>query len=243
MKTKIHLFLPIIFTLFSFASLIAGQKEAWYNPYTGITIYAEYYNNGIHVKGLHQINQVTWFKRKGNSTFKDVKGNTIQLKKDILIYKARNKKAKLTFIPLAEWQNHPKSPQKTYQSNNFSSINDDRNNNGLIKGPDDKEMKIKSVHTTDHQSSLNDISATKLEGTWAVQNLDKKVYIVETRTGIKARFTDNLKWYEYDKIPNSDTYINKANEKYILDNNTLIWYSKDNQNTFVMYKKSNDLIE
>lgn len=239
MSTRIVLLCSFLFSIFSFYGVEAGPGEAWYNQYTGITIYTEYFNNGMNVRSLYQRNNITWFKRKSSKTFRDGNGNIIQIINDRLIFKDRRKRAKLTFIPLSEWQNRP---QKPIQSGKNIVPNDDWDHDNTYSQQGNDQLSVKSDPEI-VGIQQNTIQVTKLEGTWAVANINKKVYIVETRDGIKARFTDDLKWYAYDNIPGTHIYINEDKEEYILDGNKLTWKDQNSKKVFIMYKISNDLTQ
>ena len=67
------------------------------------------------------------------------------------------------------------------------------------------------------------------------------MYIVETRDGIKARFSDELKWYVYLKDSTNSVYIGENEQKYFIKNGILIWTNANQTMTFYLTKVSDDL--
>lgn len=232
-------------TIFSLSELSATPHEVWYNAYSGITISTEYHTNGMYVRGLYNKNRTTWFKRKSSSTFRDSRGNTILISSDKLIFTDRKRRSKLTFITLTAFNNqHSINSQPLSKSN--PRMVDNRDYDTSLSNET-----TRNVNTVQNQGKLElveentstSISLISLEGTWSVQNLDKKVYITETRDGLKARFTDSMNWVSYERISGTNDYINPEGEKYTRNQDNLIWHYSSGQKIFILTKISNDLVE
>ncbi|MCZ2100142.1 MAG: hypothetical protein LC107_01230 [Chitinophagales bacterium] len=244
MRASIYITTFLVWISTSISSLHAGPIEGWYNAYTGMTIYTEYYTNGMQVKGLYQKNNIAWFKRKSGGVFRDNRGNTIRLNNNQLIFSERRKRAKLTFIPLKEDKpvnNHrgnelqPNLSSATTQNVTETPKITTKSNNSVVT-PAPKESPEVMIKT-----NLPEVNSNQIEGTWAVQGMDKKVFITETREGIKARFTDEFNWFAYERASDSNKYINTDNEAYILEKDHLIWKNKSDSKIIMLYKISDDL--
>lgn len=244
MNIRNYFLLSLIMTIFSLSELSATPHEVWYNAYSGITISTEYHTNGMYVRGLYSKNTTSWFKRKSSTTFRDSRGNIIVISSDNLIFTDRKRRSKLTFVTLTAYRN--KRAVNSQSLSNNPRIDSERINSTLssnevsgINSTAENQEKLELVK--EHSSTLN--SLISLEGTWSVQNLDKKVYITETRDGIKARFTDSMNWISYERISGTSDYINQEGEKYTLNQNNLIWHYKDGQKIFILTKMANDLVK
>ncbi len=234
MKAGIPTISIIFWFVIGISHLYAGPIEVWHNTHTGITIYTEYFNNGMEVKGLYQKNNIAWFKRQRNNVFKDNKGNSIRLINDQLVFSDRRNRAKLTFLSI------PQQHTSTVQN---PDLNSDSNKQHSSTIQDNKTtIKPSSVSKKSDKEiiPIKDINHDKMEGTWAVKGMDKKVFITETREGIKARFTDELNWFTYTQVEGSFTFINENEAYYIKENDALIWKDKTGK-TFSLYKTSDTL--
>ena len=242
MKARIFSISILIWFLAGISYLYAGPVERWYNSHTGVTIYTEYFNNGMEVKGLYQKNSIAWFKRKQNNIFKDNRGNTLRLINDRLVFSDKRKRAKLTFISIPQHEiSNIKNPASISDSDNHL-IPTNQDNTATLKPSNMANTSVIAANsiTDDYIVQNNDVNHEKMEGTWAVRSMDKKVFITETREGIKARFTDELKWFEYTQIEGTDRFTNDNEAQYIRDKDMLIWKDKTGK-TFSLYKISDDL--
>ena len=245
MNIRNYFLFSLMMTIFSLSDVSATPHETWYNSYTGITISTEYHTNGMYVRGLYNNNTTSWFKRKSSSTFRDSRGNTILISSDKLIFTDRKRRSKLTFITLNAFNS-----QRSINSQSLSKSNPRMDDNRDYDTSLSNET-TRNVSTVQNQGKLElvhentptTISLISLEGTWSVQNLDKKVFITETRDGLKARFTDSMNWFTYERISGTNDYINLEGEKYTRDQNTLIWHYKSGQKIFILTKISDDLVE
>lgn len=241
MNIRNYFLFSLMMTIFSLSDVSATPHETWYNSYTGITISTEYHANGMYVRGLYNKNRTSWFKRKSSSTFRDSRGNMIVISSDKLIFTDRKRRSKLTFITLTAHNNNrtinsqPLSNNNPRMDNKASLSYENNGNNNAVQNQEKLELVEENTPTSN--------SLIRLEGTWSVQNLDKKVYITETRDGIKARFTDSMNWVSYERISGTSDYINQEGEKYTRNQDNLIWHYNSGQKIFILTKISDDLVE
>ncbi len=220
----------------------ANFHQFWYNGYLEKTIEIAYFGNGIKVFGLHFGNNHTWFKRRSSSAYYNRYGGKIKILRNKIVYYDNRTHSRLTFIPI-------KSRMRSYSNTNDCQPNE--------YDCYDHDRRFGDEHHSQRNRCKNDISSPKqnnhrmpisstvthdqIVGIWQVQDLPKKVYIVDTRDGIKARFSDNLTWYIYKKSTENHLFISENGQKYTLKNNKLIWSNADNSSSFSMIKVSDDL--
>lgn len=190
------------------------KSELWFNEFSGKYIEVIRYSNGMKIKGLPYMPGFIWFKRSSKTTFYNSRRDRVIFSQGRIIYSDRKRSGKLTYVPV--------KPEATKI---FMAELESINQNNINKS----------------QVPLNTI--TNLEGTWDVSNIDKKVYIVNTRDGIRARFTDDLNWTNYTYDAMTLRYLSQAGHYYYLENDVLIWSDAQNSRKFYMHKISTDLIK
>lgn len=244
MRARIlQIFFSALLMLTGSIYLDAAARETWYNPYTGITISTQYRPNGMYVTGLYKIDSKNWFKRIKKYKFRDNNGNELTINQDKLVYTARRNRARLTFYTTDRDYKH----KPAYQRGDYENINNNEKDFGYLYDTN-KNPGVSQNYGQDAAIQAESVPASvssimHVEGTWSVKNIAQKVYVTETREGIKARFTDNMKWTDYNKIPDTNTYQDAHGNIYTLDKENLIWHDKSGQKTFILTKISNDLIE
>lgn len=227
-------FILILLPVFLFAesnqNIVSGK---WYNPYIDRQIVILAFRDGIKVKGIHSKNGWTFFDRMGSRIFYDVYGNKIRLfGHDQILYTDRRKKVRLTFILLNSYQNQDRQKyNRGHDSNEYYNEDDQRFS----------DRKNDFSEQNDHHGKLkNEFEPNDLEGTWKVKDFSKTVYIVETRDGIKARFSDEKKWFTYHRVSyDSAGFVSDEGHEYIYNGDgKLIWMDKTKAKKFYLTKIS-----
>jgi hypothetical protein len=240
----------------------ANFHQFWYNVYLEKTIEIEYFGNGIKVSGLHYGNNHTWFKRRSSSTYYNRFGGKLKILRNKIVYYDNRTHSRLTFLPINsrtrsysntddckpsehDYYDYDSSFGHEQHRQSKSSYDNDREQRNRSKNDISSSKQNNLDGNTNSNSYPMPISSTvthdQIEGTWQVEDLPKKVYIVDTRDGIKARFSDNLTWYIYKKRTENHLFISENGQKYTLKNNKLIWSNADNTKSFSMIKISDDL--
>lgn len=227
-------FILILFPVFLFAEsnqhIVSGK---WYNPYIDRQIVVLAFPDGIKVKGIHSKYGWTFFDRRGSGTFYDVYGNKIRLfGHDQILYTDRRKKVRLSFILLNTYKNQDRQRYKR---------GDDKSDyyNKYDQKFSDKEDDFSEQN--DHNGNQKyEIEPNDLEGTWKVKDFSKTVYIVETRDGIKARFSDEKKWFTYHRSSHDSAgFVSDEGYQYIYTGDgKLIWIDKTQAKKFYLTKIS-----
>ena len=216
----------------------------WYNNYTGKTIEIQHYADGLKIKGLPAYRNWARFERNSANTYYDRFGNRIKLQGPNIRYYTNRRHGRLTFVKIQNDKHRPTNTRDRHHS--IERLDDDDyydayDRNIRITDQDrylDDEDVNSSFPITPSRQANNDV-----EGTWQVNNPDKKVYITETRDGLKARFSDELKWYVYHLETSSGNYISENGNRYIFENDRLVWIDKSGNRKFYMTKISEDFGE
>lgn len=81
-----------------------------------------------------------------------------------------------------------------------------------------------------------------VEGTWDVKEIDRKVFITETRDGLKARLSDEKEWFTYERSKEDyNIYISQRGSRYEwIGENTMRWISADGKRILTLIKKSDN---
>lgn len=242
---------------------ITGQRQFWYNGLLNRTIEVQHYTDGIEVKGLHSRHGYSWFQRRSSTSYFDKYGNKLKWSRNKVIYYNQRRNSRLTFLPrydrtqnrdcdydpiYRDMGQHDYSDNQNHDYEDYIPNRSDRKNQRYSKQSKAREHDINRSQSVDNRRSnpSNNFedqyaNTTALEGTWKVKDLNKKVYIVETRDGIKARFSDELKWYVYLKDSTNSVYIGENEQKYFIKNGILIWTNANQTMTFYLTKVSDDL--
>jgi len=228
--------LPYLF----FANNKLSLSGTWYNPFRDMTIQIVDYPDGIKVRGLHSGFRWVYFDMTGSYTFRDVYGNKIKrIDRGHIIYSARNRNERLTFVNMDDFhiQNDRKLRKYRYYEDYIDSNQQyDRNDNDA-----------NYLQEYNYQSENRNQKAffADPEGTWKVKEISKNVFIVETRDGIKARFSDESRWYSYTKdLADPFLFKNEKGHTYRLsDDGQLIWNDKENKRRFYLIKISDEMLE
>lgn len=267
MKT---LYIGLLISLFSITEISARQRtiedrQYWYNGYLNKTIEIFQYEDGIEVKGLHSNRGYFWFQRRLSHLYFDRYGNKIKLHRNKIVYYANRRNSRLTFLPVYDRFDHRNCEDEyrdrryhdhdyydrerydDYRRNNNRHGADNTHRNDRKSRPNTANRSYayekRSISKNDEITYQEQISQDEIEGTWKVKDLSKKVYIVDTRDGIKARFSDELKWYVYKSKGQENEFIAENGQTYTLKNGVLIWSNADLTKTFYMSKISDELEE
>lgn len=215
-----------------------GLAGRWYSPYLDRTVrISNDPRSGIRVKGLYRRNKWTWFRYAGKDGFISPPGDRITIiDGDRLIYSSADRRNRITLIP---WE---------YRHDNFRQ---DRPGNrppdyGYEENRDSFEAERWATRDKDDfdYSRGSDLSTYRdLEGTWLAEGLGKKVYIVDTRDGLKARLQDDSRWYKYLIAKgNADEYTADDGQKYRwTGQGKLEWTDRTGSKRLVLTKLSDTL--
>lgn len=225
-----------IFSLFSLleVSIISGQTSYidgnWYNTWFDKNIRIVTLPDGMKIKGIHSGYGWTYFERCGKHTFCDGFNNLIKLySQNELVYFNRNRRTKLTFYP-ANQNIKPDGYGRNFDENN-QRLSDKKN----FKNEDNSghDIEQKSEKDTNRINTKNSDYVSP-EGTWKVADPNKLVYIVDTRDGIKARFSDESKWYIFKNDPdNAGSFISEMGHRYeYINKNLMVWRDKENKRQY-----------
>jgi hypothetical protein len=215
--------------------MVSGK---WYNPYINRQIEIIVYPDGLKVRGIHSKNRWTYFERSGNRTFRDWYGNRIRFQGlEELLYTSNTRRARLTFFLMHGYQKSRWDKETGgYADRDYYDERDSR------YGNDDTDVNEKKYQ---NRNQKVDFDIKDMEGTWKVNDLSKNVFIIETRDGIKARFSDENKWFSYIKEPNDSAgFVSEEGHQYIYsEDGKLIWVDKTNAKKFFLNKISDDFLD
>lgn len=265
MKSSISILLisMLCATLANSTQMSFSERQYWYNGYLNRTIEINRFADGIEVRGLHSRNGSSWFERRSSNSYYDRYENKLKLINNKVIYYNRRKSSRLTFLPrYSRSQNRHCGNDSRYRDmdyhdygDNQDDYYDDRNSNHrnrdnerysnqqgyrdreTNRGLPIDEYRPNSSNTFDKENT----NIEEIEGTWQVKDLNKKVYIVETRDGIKARFSDELKWFDYKQGDDKNEFTSENGQKYTLRNGILTWSNHSRSKIFSLSKVSDDM--
>ncbi len=219
-----------------------GPEGVWYNANLHKKVVLEFCTGGINIKGLHS--QFTWirFDRTSPDTYSDYRGNIIYFISPYRIeYFNKRRRQLLYFRPLEVRA----SPDRNwgYHDDYHRFGNTERGNNYDHYSEDNRRSeRSKEGNTGSYETGIQ-FSIDEAEGTWTVDEVNKVVYIVSTRDGLKARFKDDSKWYTYTQNTADTHKFTGANgETYQwVSENIMVWISGNKDRRFTLRKISNDL--
>ena len=218
----------------------------WHNDYTGKTIEIQAYADGLNIKGLPTYRHWVWFERSSGNTYYDRYGNRIKIQGPYIRFYTHRRHGRLTFIQLQNDRPRPSAGHdghKGRERHNEDDYYDQSYRNERYNDDDSYNDDRTYTKELNKAQSYSKPSYNDPEGTWQVQSPNKKVYITETRDGLKARFSDELKWYTYKLDTSSGNYISENGNRYIFENDRLLWIDKSGNRKFYMTKISEDFGE
>ena len=231
MKTHVTILIYFLLSTTSFVtSQISFFDGIWFHPDLKTNIRAKTYYDGIKVQGIHKRGKWVYFERCGLNSFCDRYDNLIKFRdKNKLVYYNRRSKSKFTFYPIHDKIEIRQNEER--RDDNYDSYSDLENYD--IKGESDTFSKDR----TKNDYPAKDTQLTSFispEGTWRVNDPNKTVFIVDTRDGIKARFSDDKSWFIFKNDPiKSGTYISEAGHRYeYIDDNNMVWIDKNGQRKY-----------
>jgi hypothetical protein len=75
-------------------------------------------------------------------------------------------------------------------------------------------------------SRTSEMNTTQLEGTWASQDLNKKLALVSTRDGFKIKFSGTSNWVHFVYNKDTDLFVDEKGNKYVFNSLTEAeWHS------------------
>jgi hypothetical protein len=125
--------------------------------------------------------------------------------------------------------------------------NDNYRNDNFDRYPkDDKRKNIPDYNNSDYQSRSIDFSNSRLIGTWEGKNRSfGTVAIIDTRDGLKAKFSGTTNWVTYTKSTSRpNEYIDDRGNRYIFDeDNDGKWFPSDKDKKVIELKKISDEVK
>ena len=219
----------------------------WYNSYSDRTILVKSGHNYIKIKGLRSRNGWTYFDRRGSQIFVDIYGNTIRRKNDdVFVFTDRFRHTRWTFIyeghRRSRWDErrydrddayfdftedrHLSAADRKYQDDDFDNLND-----GYAKA--------EKYNTLPPSSGKNLVVPISLEGVWTASGIDAKVYVVDTRDGIKVRLSNEKKWYVYNWDKKAGLLLSEDGQSYTLVHDSrLVWRDKTHSKIIYLEKSA-----
>lgn len=191
----------------------------WYNKHKDRIIIISSAGDGILVKGIQVSNRNTFFQYVKKHTLLDSGRNRIIFKNDRkLVYQSKGGLIKLTFIKIESHTPHV------------------------------KELLHDQRHNTDHSDNISmskpelQFRDIKLEGTWLAREINKYVYITDTRDGLKARLKDEKHWQIYQrKGDQPNIFISESGSYYTVNEaSSLTWTSSDKLRNLTLIRISSE---
>lgn len=241
-KSKIMKRIFFIFSIFIMTLSLHASGNildgSWYNPHIKRSIIIKHQRDGLQIKGIHSRYGWTWFERCSKNTYCDRYDNLIKISgRNRIVYYKRDRRARLTFYPVSDI-NVDRRYRDTYDEEDWYS--DNYRSDGNRYNDYDEKYNHKNDDITINR---NHIKHQSPEGTWESIELGKKVFIVDTRDGLKARFSDDPRWYifktEEDK---SGVFISDKGHRYeYLDENNLLWIDNSGKRKYKLTKLSDEI--
>lgn len=232
MKSVILFFsmLMVSFTTIASNSISEGN---WYNPHLKRSIYITSYHDGIKVKGIHSRYGSTWFEKCGRNTYCDRYDNYFKVSgRDRLVFYKRDGRVRLTFYPT---RSNDCEPRSRYDDRDDDWYSDDRRYDDGY-GDDDYNSRNRGKGRVINKRPSYNFSP---EGTWQSSDFGKKVFIVDTRDGLKARFSDDSKWYIFkNDDKKSGIYLGDKGHRYEYIDDNLYWIDNVGQRKYKLTKIS-----
>ncbi len=228
----------IILTPFFTAQSRSVCMGDWYNGYLEQAVHIDRYGNKIEILGLHSANSSTVFRRRTSRTYYDAMGNYIKLSQNKITYYGRRGKVRLTFIASniirAEKNNRRREYPLDHHHSYFAPLHQD------IEAVDISSHQSNNKYQTAH-AIPSTIDNSKIEGTWVLNDKDIKVFILDTRDGIKARISTESQWYIYKNGIKPNTFTATTGQTFVHSNGKLTWIGQDGIKHFELTKWSDDI--
>jgi len=215
----------------------------WYSPYLDRMIRIGSDRGGIKVRGLFYRNKWVKFQYAGRDEFFCGNGDRIiRVSRDRVVFSSANRRTRITLIP---WEyrhdryEHGRTGWRPGRPSDRDISDDFGRDDDRYFEPEDYAGRDNDYGDPDggHDGYLD------LEGTWMAEGLGRKVYIVDTRDGLKARLQDDSRWYKYFQAKgNSGEYISDDGQKYRwVGQNKLEWSDKSGNKRLVLNRLSGQL--
>ena len=236
----------IILISLSTQASIGINDGSWYNPYLQRNIFISHHRDGVKIKGIHSRYGWTWFERCGKNSFSDRYENTVKFAgNNRMVYYKRNRRARLTFYPVSD-RNYDHRSGNRHDGGFRNNIN----NNDDDWYSDNEPSGYRDYESDNDVEGRGDVSTTRKrrnhinpEGTWQSAEFDRKVYIIDTRDGLKARFIDEHDWYIFksDEKNKGVFYSDKGHRYECIDENNMLWIDSSGQRRYKLIKISDDI--
>jgi hypothetical protein len=218
------------------------KEGSWYNPYLQRNIFISHHRDGVRIKGIHSRYGWTWFERCGKNTFRDRYENTVKFTgSSRMIYFKQNRRARLTFYPVTDryydrYGERPGGTYRNYGDDDWYSEHD-RTDYKYEESQNDVEGRGSALTSRKHRNLISP------EGTWQSRELNRNVYIIDTRDGLKARFSDEHDWYIFksDDKNKGVFYSEKGHRYEYIDENNMLWIDSSGQRKYKLIKISEEI--
>jgi hypothetical protein len=210
----------------------------WYNKTSLVSIKVKEKKDGLMVIGLEGFRGTWIFDRIDSRCFIDRRGNRFILDQfDVLLFMPiKCKQTRITAFEKIEdaMYDHCKT-DRFYGDREELQDNGNRHSGSL------------NERSTDYKSAKDDIKnwpdyATTINGTWLPDKGNKSVVMVDTREGLRAKFTGTSHWVDYTQstlIPYE--FIDIAGNKYTFDRaGNATWVPNERTKGMVHLKKVSD---
>ena len=249
MRKSFLFLLVLILPLFTYADdhgrdLLTGY---WLNPKLDVSIKVKQRADVLLVKGLMGNRETEIFEQVCKDKFVDHRGNTLIIENhNTLVFEKRNGRKYLRFRKINDDDRnygHGKNRGNRWDEDDHFFDND---NNYPQKGDrqNDRDRYDDESSRNNRQNNGwdNNNYASRVSGTWT--DREHTVAIVDTRDGLKAKFSGSDKWVDYTMDRSGyGTFVDKKGNRYVFKNdNEVIWTSADrNKKDIVLRRLSNEV--
>lgn len=201
------------------------------------------------------------YKRVGKNNFRNENGDMIKMvSKEKILFKPRYGRRVYELYRHEHCNIYDKTrisrnrydgnrDSRAYDRNQKDWDNDDKNWRNPSKSDwendtwDENERSENNGHSSSISKNSQSIISTSLEGTWESNFPRKSVVILNTRDGIKAKFSGTDKWVSYETSEySSKFYVDKKGNKYEFDGNgKCTWISSNGKQRIDLIKIDNVL--
>lgn len=251
MKAAI-LFVTMLFALHLGATDNHPRKsERWYSPYLNRQVKIMDDRGGILVKGIFRSNRWTYFEYAGRNEYVSRSGDRlIFARRDVAVFTSRHDRTRLTLVPWSQRKEKYSQPHNRPGNGRWNDCDQDYyDEKEYFDDEYDYNNNYDRYRQSDHRGSQTGSNSTipgnrrSIEGTWLAEGTGRKVYILDTRDGLKARLEDDARWYKfYSDQSNDGMYTADQGQTYRwTGQNTLEWTDKEGKKRFILKKISDHL--
>jgi hypothetical protein len=218
MKYIFILFAAMIFTFHVKADVIEKKSLSgyWYSNAISSSIKIKEKRNALIIHGLEQCQGPTLFRRIDFDTYLDDIGNKIIVDCHNII----------AFFPIHrndydrriifEKSQHPKKHHQNHNPNHHSDqYNDDGDYIYNYKNNSDEPPHVSNYNSNPiNWANFSEI----VVGSWMIENDRISIAIIDTRDGLKAKFSGSSEWVTYFQSQENDSiFIDSKGNRYVFD--------------------------